>query len=508
MDVINVAEKGIDLKKSSPLSCNQKIVLSDNIIYNSFLKKNWPFIFVLLLFFSDIFYLNLAFYISLNLRFPGYNIFTYIEPLLVANIIFLPSVVFLGLYRGVFKASLERQKSQIGRVCIYTGILTMAYLYITKSSDISRAVILIFVMAMYVILEINHSILYNINRLFVKKGLGSKNTVIVGTDESAGRFAEQLRDVYGDFYNILGFFKNNDMEDHSDVKSFIIDSEKNINEILKEYNVEQVFIVSDSMDLEKYTSVRRACENFKVNLKMVSPYVKNLMKKRKIKDITGVPLVMEQKRQRFLMIQRVIKRLLDLSVLLSGSIFIIPLCFFVALVIKLTSKGPVFFIQKRSLYKGGPEIKVYKFRTMCADADKMKKDLIQENETNGALFKMKNDPRITPAGNILRKFSIDEFPQFINVLKGEMSIVGPRPLPVRDFKMLKNTDKLCFDWYKKRGQGIAGITGLWQIMGRSELTFEEMCFLDLYYIENQSLFFDLEIMFETLYVMIFGRGAY
>mgnify|MGYP000897586138 FL=1 len=97
MDVINVAEKGIDLKKSSPLSCNQKIVLSDNIIYNSFLKKNWPFIFVLLLFFSDIFYLNLAFYISLNLRFPGYNIFTYIEPLLVANIIFLPSVVFLGL---------------------------------------------------------------------------------------------------------------------------------------------------------------------------------------------------------------------------------------------------------------------------------------------------------------------------------------------------------------------------------------------------------------------------
>jgi lipopolysaccharide/colanic/teichoic acid biosynthesis glycosyltransferase len=254
--------------------------------------------------------------------------------------------------------------------------------------------------------------------------------------------------------------------------------------------------------------VRRACEKYKVNLKMVSPHIKSLIKKRKIKDITGVPLITDESRWRYLYAQRLLKRMLDLVILALGSIVIVPLCLITALLIKLTSEGPVFFTQKRALYKGGPEIEVYKFRSMCIDADKKKKDLLKENQTNGALFKMKNDPRITPVGHIIRKLSLDEFPQFINVLKGEMSVVGPRPLPVQDFKMLKNTDKICFDWYKKRGQAVPGITGLWQISGRSELSFEEMCFLDLYYIENQSIFFDLEIMFDTACVMIFGSGAY
>jgi lipopolysaccharide/colanic/teichoic acid biosynthesis glycosyltransferase len=263
------------------------------------------------------------------------------------------------------------------------------------------------------------------------------------------------------------------------------------------------------MDISKYVNVRRACEKHNVNLKMVSPHIKSLMKKRKIKDVTGVPLVTDHGRTRYLYFQRLFKRMLDLSVLAAGSIVIVPLCLFTACLIKLTSKGPVFFKQKRALYKGGPEIDVYKFRSMCVEADNMKKDLLKENETNGALFKMKNDPRITPVGHLIRKLSLDEFPQFINVLKGEMSIVGPRPLPVNDYNMLKNTDKLCFDWYKKRGQSVVpGITGLWQISGRSELSFEEMCLLDLYYIENQSIFFDLEIMFDTGCVMVFGSGAY
>ena len=190
-----------------------------------------------------------------------------------------------------------------------------------------------------------------------------------------------------------------------------------------------------------------------------------------------------------------------------AGVVLLPVGLVIAALIKLTSPGPVFFKQERALYKGGPTFWFYKFRTMYVDAEERKKELLDKNETNGALFKMKNDPRVTPVGRFLRKYSLDEIPQFINVLKGEMSIVGPRPLPVRDFDMLKN-GKMNYDWYTKRGAAKPGITGLWQISGRSNLSFEEMCMLDLYYIENQSVFFDLEIMFDTIPVMFLGKGAY
>jgi lipopolysaccharide/colanic/teichoic acid biosynthesis glycosyltransferase len=187
---------------------------------------------------------------------------------------------------------------------------------------------------------------------------------------------------------------------------------------------------------------------------------------------------------------------------------LLPLVFIIAILIKLTSKGPVFFKQKRALYQGGVEFDFYKFRSMYRDADSLKEELFIENEANGALFKMKKDPRITPFGRIIRKLSLDELPQFINVLKGEMAIVGPRPLPVKDFTKIYKEEGINFDWYKQRGEVKPGITGLWQISGRSDLPFEEMLYLDLYYVEHHSVFFDLEILFETIPTVLFGKGAY
>jgi lipopolysaccharide/colanic/teichoic acid biosynthesis glycosyltransferase len=137
----------------------------------------------------------------------------------------------------------------------------------------------------------------------------------------------------------------------------------------------------------------------------------------------------------------------------------------------------------------------------------MKESLFEMNESEGALFKIKNDPRITKVGKIIRKFSIDELPQFINVLKGEMSIVGPRPLPVEDLEKVEET-KEFWKSIKDREKVKPGITGLWQISGRSKVGFRDMIWLDLYYVENQSLLFDLEIIFATIPVVLFGKGAY
>jgi lipopolysaccharide/colanic/teichoic acid biosynthesis glycosyltransferase len=144
---------------------------------------------------------------------------------------------------------------------------------------------------------------------------------------------------------------------------------------------------------------------------------------------------------------------------------------------------------------------------MRPDAETLKTTLKKKNESTGALFKMKEDPRITRVGKVIRRFSLDELPQLFNVLKGEMSLVGPRPLPVDDYKWLKKSDHMG-GYFRLRSKAKPGMTGLWQISGRSNLGFREMVLLDLYYVENQTIMFDLEIMGRTFPAVFFGRGAY
>jgi lipopolysaccharide/colanic/teichoic acid biosynthesis glycosyltransferase len=142
-----------------------------------------------------------------------------------------------------------------------------------------------------------------------------------------------------------------------------------------------------------------------------------------------------------------------------------------------------------------------KFRTMHADAAEHQPYLEQVNEASGPLFKMRRDPRVTPLGAILRRLSLDEIPQLLNVLRGEMSLVGPRPLPLRDYAQLE-------DWHRKRYNVLPGITGLWQISGRSNLGFDDLVRLDFYYLENWSLWMDVSILVRTMPAVLGGRGAY
>ena len=197
-----------------------------------------------------------------------------------------------------------------------------------------------------------------------------------------------------------------------------------------------------------------------------------------------------------------IKRVFDIVGAATAILILSPVFVGTALAILMESGGPIFFKQKRSGTKGGRGFYFYKFRSMIKNADELKESLYNNNETDGALFKMKNDPRRTKVGRFIRRYSIDELPQLFNVLKGDMSLVGPRPLPVKDFDKVKEEPEF-WDAIKDREKLKPGITGLWQISGRSHIGFREMVLLDLYYIENQSLLFDLEIMFATVPVVLF-----
>ncbi len=196
---------------------------------------------------------------------------------------------------------------------------------------------------------------------------------------------------------------------------------------------------------------------------------------------------------------RVLKRGIDLVGAGIGLLLLSPLLLGVAAAIRLTSKGPALFRQTR-IGKDGAEFRVVKFRTMYSDAETRRAELSHANETDGLLFKIADDPRITPLGRALRRASIDELPQLLNVVRGDMSLVGPRPLPVKDSDFEGHV--------RRRLLARPGITGLWQVSGRSDTSWDDAVRLDLYYVENWSLSLDLAILMRTVLAVFRGEGAY
>jgi exopolysaccharide biosynthesis polyprenyl glycosylphosphotransferase len=182
-------------------------------------------------------------------------------------------------------------------------------------------------------------------------------------------------------------------------------------------------------------------------------------------------------------------------------VLIAPLLAILAVLIRVTSRGPALFVQERIGINRRP-FQMFKFRTMLARADEMLVDIEDLNESGEGLFKIRKDPRITPVGRFLRRFSLDELPQLFNVLKGDMNIVGPRPLPRRDFNNYYET------WHYSRHEGRPGLTCLWQVSGRSDVDFHNMCILDVYYLRNRSSVLDAKILLRTIGVVLFAKGAY
>jgi exopolysaccharide biosynthesis polyprenyl glycosylphosphotransferase len=227
------------------------------------------------------------------------------------------------------------------------------------------------------------------------------------------------------------------------------------------------------------------------NLKFTSSEVEQF------RDVTVVPLYTGNRR----VWPVFVKRLFDFCFSLFLLIALAPLLLCIAFLIKVTCGGPALFIQER-LGLNKRRFRLYKFRTMVQDAEKLIDSLDHLNEFTGPAFKIKNDPRLTRVGKYLRKFSLDELPQLINVLKGDMSLVGPRPLPFRDYSRFDQ------DWQRRRFSVRPGITCLWQIHGRNTVSFDKWMELDMQYIDNWSILLDLLILIKTIPAVLKGQGAY
>jgi exopolysaccharide biosynthesis polyprenyl glycosylphosphotransferase len=249
----------------------------------------------------------------------------------------------------------------------------------------------------------------------------------------------------------------------------------------------------------KILRIVNECARSEIRARIVPDLFQMSVRRLDMDNLNGLPLLSVQE-PRISTAGQIAKRVLDIIGAAVVLILTAPFMALAALAIRLDSPGPILFRQER-VGRGESRFTLYKFRTMYKDAEEQLETLKAHNEASGPLFKMKNDPRITRVGRILRRTSVDELPQLYNVLKGEMSLVGPRPPLPREVEQYQ-------DWHRRRLAVAPGITGLWQVSGRSDLTFDEMVLLDLYYIENWSLFLDFKILLRTIPQVIFARGAY
>jgi exopolysaccharide biosynthesis polyprenyl glycosylphosphotransferase len=219
----------------------------------------------------------------------------------------------------------------------------------------------------------------------------------------------------------------------------------------------------------------------------------------KVEDLNGIPLISTREvsiRGWNLVVKRIFDTALSLLMLIVGA----PVWLLTILAIRIDSPGPIFYTQRR-VGRHGKLFNCYKFRSMVVGAEEMQTDFEALNEASGPLFKLRNDPRRTRVGRFLRRYSLDELPQLVNVLRGEMSLVGPRPNLPEEVNQYQ-------EWHKRRLSVSPGITGLWQVSGRSDLTFDEMVLLDIYYVENWNLFLDMSILLRSVPAVIRARGAY
>jgi exopolysaccharide biosynthesis polyprenyl glycosylphosphotransferase len=263
--------------------------------------------------------------------------------------------------------------------------------------------------------------------------------------------------------------------------------------------VDEVLITDPDFPQERALALIDTCHRHGVRVRVAPSTMEILMDRVEFVPGQTLPLF-ELKPPVFDGIDFLLKRTFDIVVSTLLLVLLSPFLGLVALLVKLTSRGPVVYKSLRPGI-GGRSFACFKFRTMYQNADELQPELEPHNEVGGAIFKMREDPRVTPIGRFLRRWSFDELPQLINVLRGDMSLVGPRPLPMRDYERLE-------DWHRKRYLVLPGMTGLWQVSGRSELDFDELVRLDFLYLERWSVFLDLSILLKTIPAVIRAKGAW
>ena len=407
--------------------------------------------------------------------------------------------VVRGMYSVRLSGNLLLQMRQIISSLTLGLSLLIAYFFVFPSASSSRLLVPFVWICAIVTLCFGRIMLAILMGFLYRLGLGERRLLVVGSGRLGKMIMQHIAATPNLGYSIVGFLHDTH-EPAGDFGRFrMLGTLEDLALVIRSMQIDEVIIALPSELHQQTIRSVRLCERLGASFMLVPELYELSLSRIDMVAIEGIPLLGIKQKQ-INTVHRAIMRLTDIVgavlVLLLGA----PIWFCFALLIKLSSPGEVVFSQPR-VGAGERLFQCYKFRSMYKDAEQMQAALLSQNEAQGPLFKMKDDPRVTPIGKFLRRTSLDEIPQLFNVLKGDMSLVGPRPPLPREVALYE-------EWQKGRLAVKPGMTGLWQVRGRSNLSFDEGVLMDLYYIENWSLRLYYHILMRTIPAVLFSRGAY
>ena len=374
-------------------------------------------------------------------------------------------------------------------------------IFLVRLKYIPRTFVFVFAIVNFLLLAVEKTILFKIAKHLRLKGLDRKNILVVGTGNETKKFIRIVDMNFGWGLDVIGLLSSD--EKKKGQRFFgktILGSYSDIEEILHKKIPDEVIICIPCEDFAALKKLMESCEKEGVQVRLNSDFFGHLAKSGSVDFVYGLPFVS------FYSVfnnewSLLFKRLFDISVSSILMFLLFPVYLAIGILVKFSSEGPIIY-EWNVVGLNKKPFKSWKFRSMQQDADKLKSKLQKDNIMNGPVFKIKNDPRVTKIGKFLRKHSLDELPQLWSVLKGDMSLVGPRPAGPHELKRYEN-------WHRRKLSVKPGITCLWQVKGRSKITdFDEWARLDLEYIDNWSFWLDLKILFKTIRKVISGDGAY
>jgi exopolysaccharide biosynthesis polyprenyl glycosylphosphotransferase len=380
-------------------------------------------------------------------------------------------------------------------------VLVMALNFLLRPQVFSRLMILEATALVITLLALERLIYRYARQALRKRGIGVERVLVAGAGD-VGRSVLSAIIARPD----LGYTPVGYLDDRPELGQTAIGRVPGLGDLdqldtrLSEGVADLVIITLPWVARQKIIDMVAICELRGVQSRVVPDLFQLNMSQVTIENLEGVPLLGLNAESRMTPSKQLAKRLIDLALIVLAAPFVAPLAFIVAIAIKLDSPGPALFSQRR-IGKDGREFTLYKFRSMCDGADQMRDDLIRQTGADPKRPKWENDPRVTRVGKWIRRMSIDEWPQLINVLRGEMSVVGPRPPTPDEVSHYE-------PWQRQRLNTLPGLTSLWQVSGRSNVPFEEQCLLDIYYIENWSIGLDIQIMLRSIPNVLLGNGAY
>ena len=403
----------------------------------------------------------------------------------------------MHLYNPARLSSVLHEQRLSLQACITSGLLLTGALYLLHYDDIPRSIVVITVIMVAASLALRRFVYRILLHRRYERGLGTRNVLIVGTGPEAHALRHHLESIRHLGYTFKGFIDLPGTATAGSAAGEVVGSLDTLFQHARKQFVDEIFFTSPC-ERGVVQKVLEQARILGVDLRVVPDMYDGLAWNSPIEYIGQFPTI-PLHTGHVPEISLVLKRLFDLAFASSVLLILSPVLLALAIAVKIDSPGPVFYLSER-IGKKGRVFRCCKFRTMCVDAEKRRAELMHMNERDGVLFKITNDPRITRMGRILRKYSLDELPQFFNVLRGDMSVVGPRPpiaSEVREYKLS----------HLRRLHVTPGITGLWQVQGRQDPSFNSYVSLDVSYIDNWSLWLDFKIILRTVGVVFAGTGS-